>query len=132
MESLEFSDVQGEKQRRLVLGKRKDGTEIAVTLKYAAPREADKFRRTLEREGIGKRDADGFKINTGREKDYYAALAKHYVLGWEGVTNAGEPMDYSPESMAVFLSGRGDLLKIVHEAIAEDEAFFGTNGSGQT
>jgi hypothetical protein len=104
---------------------------VEFLLKYASPRESDKFRRSLMAKGIMRQKDGGLEINAGRESDFYRAFAEQYVLDWRGqIRPAGTA--YTPELMARVLAGHGGILRAIQEAISEDEAFFGNNGSAPT
>ena len=104
---------------------------VEFLLKYASPRESDRFRRTLMAKGIMRQKDGTVEINVGRESDFYRAFAEQYVLGWRGQIRP-DGTAYSPGEMAKVLAGHGGILRAIQEAIAEDEAFFGSNGSAPT
>jgi len=104
---------------------------VEFLLKYASPRESDRFRRALMAKGIMRQKDGTVEINVGRESDFYRAFAEQYVLGWRGQIRP-EGTAYTPDGMAKVLSGHGGILRAIQEAISEDEAFFGSNGSAPT
>lgn len=102
----------------------------AFHLRYASPRQATRFRRRMQHLGIMRREGTGFDINEGRDADYCREFSKEYVLDWKGVTKKGEPMAYSPESMGKLMHSHGGVFKLIHDAVTEDDSFFGSNGNG--
>ena len=104
---------------------------VEFLLKYASPRESDKFRRWLLSKDIMRHKDGTIEIRAGREMEFYRAFATQYVLDWRGQIRP-EGTAYSADGMAKILAGRGDVLRAIQEAISEDEAFFAPNGSAPT
>lgn len=126
MQELDLDGLQEAPERWIDLG------GVGFQVRYASPAYGDTFRRMCSREGIGKMVDGRFEVNLGRERDYYRAIARHYVAAWRGVKRAGQDVAYDPDSMAKVLETRGDVLRAIVDAIGQDESFFGTNGSRPT
>jgi hypothetical protein len=107
---------------------------VRFLIKYATPKESEKFRKTLRQMGIADTKKGDFEINAGREMAFFEALARQYVLDWDGAIKAANPEDakYSPERMAKVLANHGGLLRMVTESIGEAEAFFTESGRNGT
>lgn len=103
---------------------------VRFLIRYATPKEAERFRRMLIAQGIAGKE-DGLP-HAGREDAYFLAIARQYVIGWEGVTQAGAPTEYAPEKMAKVLANHGIVFRAVAEAIKEIEVFFTESGASAT
>jgi len=126
VQPLDFDQIDPEKQRERWL----DCGPFALRIAYASPAEMGRFRRRLLSRGIWRESHQGMaQVNPGREHDFHLELAKGFVLGWRGVTEAGSEVEYSPEKMAAAFAARGDILAAVQEAIIEADGFFGRNGT---
>lgn len=125
MESLDLTTIDHEKTRKVQFG------GVWFLLKYASPRQARRFYNRMTALGICRGKGDQFDINVGREMDFFTEISREYVLGWGGnIKPEGTP--YTPENMAIVLFNHGGILKAIQEAVAEDEAFFGSNGNSPT
>ncbi len=101
---------------------------LDVLLKYSSPRESERFRQKLVRDGILKSGKGGWQINSHREDDFFKAFAEFYVLDWRGDIN---PKDapYDAGQWGRVLAESGSAFEQVSNAISEDEDFFApTNG----
>jgi len=107
---------------------------VRFLIKHAAPKESEKFRRGLISRGIARMEKGQVEINLGREMDWLRALSEAYIIDWAGEIRSADPekAKYSPERMALVLANRGDLLRLITEAISETEAFFTGNGGPAT
>ena len=65
---------------------------------------------------------DGLDL-VGTEKVESEAMAEHLLLGWEGITVAGEPVPYSKEQARTFLTDRRYRLffEAYREALVEQK-----------
>jgi len=94
-------------------------------IRYCSPAEFDRFSRTLQRKGIW--DLQG-KTLDGRAGAFHLESAKCFVLDWRGVTEKGQPAEYTPEKMARIFGSRTDVLAIIKNSIEETASFFAPNG----
>lgn len=119
----DLKDIDGERQRWLKLSGPLAGGELF--LKYASPREGEKFRRRLQNLGILRPTKDGGQeIAQGRDGDYLIEFCKFYVLDWRQITINGVAEPYTPERLANILAQVGSALREVTEATAREEGFF--------
>ena len=98
-------------------------------IKYSSPRQSEKFRQKLVREGVLKSSKSGHpEINSGRQDDFFRLFAEFYVLDWKGeIIPKDSP--YSAEKMGAIFGGYTPGFEQVNNAIQEDQIFFApTNG----
>lgn len=128
MDEIEVSELGNEHQRWLDFGK------VGFLVRYVGPGESEKFRRRMISLGVARVGRRGsFEINQGRDLDFYEQFARQYVVDWRGnVLVGGERKPYSPETMALILQGRNDVLRAIQDALEDDDAFFGRGSNGST
>lgn len=103
---------------------------VRFLVRYVNTKDSEKWRQAMIRLGIIK-SKGGLEVNPGREDDWFLALAKQYVVDWDGeIKPAGTK--YTPEKMAQVLAARRDVLNYIAESIAETEAFFTESGRSET
>ena len=106
-----------------------DGVE--VELRHTGPRDQERWRQRLVRDGVMKMSADapgGVKINTGREDAFFKAYAEQYITDWKGdITPKGTP--YDAEKMGQVLGAYTDAFTQIRDAVGEEVSFFSENGS---
>ncbi len=122
MERLDLNELTGPREAWVTYG----GVEFL--LRYSSPRIADRFRQRLVADGITAKDGN---VNRGREDAFYLSYAREYVLDWRGNIDAADGQDasYTPEKMATVLAGIRGVFLFITECIAEDDRFFGRNGT---
>ena len=108
---------------------------VDLLVKYISPEAFQKFREQLVKDGIcPKDDAASFTWNPGRFPAFCGAMAKAFIVDWRGPIKADESEDcettpYTWEKGQVLLSGSHGAAKALFEAIADERAFFGSNGN---
>ena len=93
------------------------------------PREGERFRQLLVRQGVMKLKDGQVSINGGREDDFFKMFAEKYVLNWRGDIKP-EGTEYSVDQMGRLLGISTEAFDQVTQAISEDADFFASNGQG--
>ena len=97
---------------------------VEVLIKNASPREAERFRQRLVRQGVLRAGRDeGWQINAGREDDFFRMFADYYILDWKGDIKP-EGTDYSAEAMGRVLGASQAAFEQISNAISEESDFF--------
>lgn len=119
---IDLNDLDRIRQRWLPLSGPLAGVEVLI--KHASPREAERFRQKLTRQGVLRAGKDeGWQINTGREDDFFRMFAEYYVLDWRGDIRP-EGAAYDSAKMGRVLGASQDAFKQLSDAIADDTGFF--------
>lgn len=124
--TVSFEDLDRERTRWLKMTSPAGTIELLV--KYASPREAERFRQKLVREGIMKVKDGTHTINTGRDRDFFREYAAYYVLNWRGDIE----VDYNPDQMALLLSASNTAYEQLAAAISDEASFFTGNDNAST
>lgn len=119
---IDLNNLDQQRQGWLPLGGALRGVE--VLLNQSSPREAERFRQKLTRQGVltsGK--GGGFQINSGREDDFFRMFAEKYVLDWKGEITPKDA-EYNAEQMGRLLGSSQSAFDQISSAISEDADFF--------
>jgi len=103
------------------------GVELLIA--QSNPREGERFRQVLIRQGVMRLKDGQVSINGGREDDFFRMFAEKYVLNWRGDIKP-EGTEYTIEKMGRFLGVSTEAFDQVTQAISEDADFFASNGTG--
>lgn len=110
-----------------------DGAELLI--RYAEPEAGQKFRSRMRSVGIMKANREGGEdVAPGRERDYIVAFVAHYVSDWRGVVTVkdGPAAPYDAERVVGWMATIGSTFYEVHQAVGQEERFFGKGVGGST
>ena len=124
---LDLDQLDQRQQRWVPLVGSLKGVELLIA--QSNPREGERFRQVLIRQGVMRLKDGQVSINGGREDDFFRMFAEKYVLNWRGDIKP-EGTEYTIEKMGRFLGVSTEAFDQVTQAISEDADFFASNGTG--
>jgi len=129
---LDLSKVDEERSTWITLTGPLEGIELEV--KHVGPGLREQFRQRMVKAQILKPGQDGHQCAQGKERQWYTALAKLYILDWRGPIKLGDDEDvpYSPELMGTVFFAYRAAWEEVEKAIEEEERFFPRSASAST
>ncbi len=126
---LDLGRLDEHRERWVPLSGALSGVEVLV--RHVGPREQEKFRQKMVREGILKHTEAGHTINSGRADDFFRAYAERYIADWRGDIRLGDTPDppYNYEQMGRVLGKYAAAFEDVTRAVSEEAVFFSEDGS---
>jgi hypothetical protein len=121
---LDLEQIAKPKNRWLSLTGQLSGVDVLV--RYATPKEQERFRQKLVREGVLKTSQGSSSINMGREDDFFSAFAKSYILDWRGDIKP-EGTTYDAGQMGRILGASQSAFSQISDAVTEEADFLAEN-----
>jgi len=104
--------------------------DIEVEVRHVGPKDQERFRQKLIRDGIIK-SAEGIQFNQGRFDSFCEAFAEQYVTNWRNLKiNDVENPPYSAKTMGDLLLKYAGAMTAISESLKDEADFFTESGDG--
>ncbi len=123
---LDLEALDQEHTRWIAMGGALAGVDLEI--RHVGPKQQEKFRQKMIRDGILKKADGGVEIASGRQDDFFRAYAEHYVSNWRGQIKP-EGAVYDPKIMGIVLGKYQIAFEQIGKALSEEADFFSQNGA---